>query len=57
MESRKMVLINLFAKQNGDADREQTCEHARGREEEDGINGESNMEACTPYVKQTINRN
>ena len=52
-----MVLINLFAKQNGDADREQTCEHARGREEEDGINGESNMEACTPYVKQTINRN
>ena len=46
-----MVLMNLFAKQNGDANREQTCEHGRGREEEDGTNGESNMEAYTPCVK------
>ena len=51
MEYRKMVLMNLFAKLNRDADRGQTYEHGRGREEEDGTNGESNMEAYTPYVK------
>ena len=31
MESRKMVLMNLFAGRNGDTEKEETCEHTGAR--------------------------
>ena len=42
MESRKMVLMNLFAGQQGrHRHREQTNGHRGGQEGDGGINGES----------------
>ena len=51
MESRKMALMNLFAKQQWRCrHREQTCRHKR--EGDGGTNGESRMGTYTPpYVK------
>ena len=52
MESRKMVLINLFAGQEYRyKHREQTCRHSGGRE--GGTNREGSTEIYTlPHVKQ-----
>ena len=52
MNSRKMVLMNLFAGQQWRCrHREQTCGHRRW-EGEGGMNGETNMETYTlPYIK------
>ena len=51
MESRKMILMNLFAGQQWKCrHREWTWRHSGGGE--DGINRESSMETCAlPYVK------
>ena len=51
MESRKMVLMNLFAGQQWrHRHREQTCGNSRGRR--GGTNGKSGMETyALPYVK------
>ena len=55
MESRKMILMNLFAGQQWTCrHREQTCGHGLG-EGEGGITGESNMETyALPYVKWIV---
>ena len=46
-----MVLMNLFAGSNGDADTENRLVDTEG-ESEAGTNGESSMEAYTlPYVE------
>ena len=51
MESRKMVLMNLFAGQKWRwQPREQTLDTAG--KEEGGMNWESNIEQTLPYVKQ-----
>ena len=52
METRKMVLMNLFTGQQWRSrHREQTYGHG-GREGEGGTNGESSMETyILPYVK------
>ena len=54
VESRKMVLMDLLSGQQWRCRyREQTCGHGvRVREGENGTDGESSMETCTPpYVK------
>ena len=54
MESRKMVLMNLFAGQEWRfRHREQTYGHGgRGEEGESGMSGQRSMEAyILPYVK------
>ena len=53
MESRKMVLMNLFIGQQWRCrHKEQTYGHKGGGEGEVGMNGESSMETYTlPYVK------
>ena len=53
MESRKMVLMNLFAGQQWrHRHREQTYGPDKGEEGEGEMNGESSMEAYTlPYIK------
>ena len=53
MESRKMVLMNLFAGQQWRyKHREQTCAHGWQWKGEGGMNGESIMKTYTlPYVK------
>ena len=53
MESRKMALMILLARQKWSADRENRLMDMEGREEEEGgTNGESRMETYTPpYVK------
>ena len=57
MESRKMVLMNLFAEQQWRCrHREQTCGHKR--EGDGGTNGECRMETYTlPHVKQIASKN
>ena len=58
MECRKMVLINLFAGSNGDADTENRLVDTGVGEGEDEMNGESSMETYTlPYVKQIASGN
>ena len=59
MESRKMVLVNLFPGQQWrHRHRQQTYGHGRGEEGDSGMNGESNMEAYTlQCVKQITNGN
>ena len=48
MESRKMVLMNLFAiQQQRCTHREQTCGREEQGEGEGGTNGESSMETYT----------
>ena len=53
MESRKMVMMNLFAGQQWrHRHRNQTCGHARDVGEESGTNAETSMETYAPqYVK------
>ena len=52
MESRKMVLINLFAGQQWrNRDREQTYGHGWGQEEEGGRHGDSNNETYITTCK------
>ena len=53
MESRKMMMMNLFAGQQWRyRHREQTYGRISGKEGEGGIYGESNVETYTlPYVK------
>ena len=52
MESRKMVLMNLFAGSNGDADTENRLVDTGVGEGEGEMNGESSMETYTlPYGK------
>ena len=56
MESRKMVLMNLFAEQQWK--RRQTRLGDTVREREGGMNSKSNVKAYTlPYVKQIASRN
>ena len=53
MESRKIVLMNLFAGQEQNRrHREWACGHSRGRRGEE--NWESNTEMYTLYVKQML---
>ena len=54
MESRRMVLINLFAGNNEDADRKQTSGHTGrgvGEEGDGGMYGNSNMETFLTICK------
>ena len=52
MESRKMVLFNLFAGQQWDRDIEKRFMNTGRGNTEGGTNGESSMETYTlPYVK------
>jgi len=55
MESRKTVLMNLFAGQQVDTDRENRLMDMGGQGGEGWMYGESNMETYTlPYVKQPM---
>ena len=57
MESRKMVLKNLFAGQHGrNGHREQTYEHGRGVERVRCMDRVT-WKLTLPYVKQIANRN
>ena len=52
MESRKMVLINLFAGQQWRHTENRHTDKGQGEEGEGEINGENSMEAYKlPYVK------
>ena len=54
MESRKMVLMNLYARKNGDADIEKRFVDTVG-EGESGMNGESSIDIyIPPCVKQLV---
>ena len=55
MESRKMVLVNLFTGQQWrHRHREQTYGHGQGEEGESGVNGENNIES---YTLQCVKHN